>query len=147
MTKEHSATFEARKVQVKQAFQREFNLIVDSSSGPGNTLSGNVARKAFSNPVKFGNIVGVSPVLVSNLYLIWCTLASKYQINSAKFGELCQQTLDIYMSEVGWYNIPPTIHKILIHGQEIIEACPVPIGWTSEESSEANNFELDFSLE
>jgi len=139
VTNEHSAKFEARKVQVKQAFQRELNLIVDSSSGPGNTLSGNVARKAFSNPIKFGKIVGVSPVLISNLFVIWCTLASKYQINSIKFGELCQQTLDIYMSEVGWFNIPPTIHKVLVHGQDIVEACPVPIGWTSEESSEANN--------
>ena len=36
-------------------------------------------------------------------------------------------------------NIPPTLHRILVHGKSIIEKTPVPIGWTSEEGSEANN--------
>ena len=35
--------------------------------------------------------------------------------------------------------MPPTLHRILYHGKDIIDACPVPIGWTSEECSEANN--------
>lgn len=137
--KESQATFEARKVKVKQAFKREFNLIVDSPSSPGNTLSGNVARVAFSNPVKFARIIGVSPVLVSNIDVIWRILASKYSVNCDKFDKLCQETLELYLSDAGWFNIPPTIHKILVHGKDIIQACPVPIGWTSEEGSEANN--------
>ena len=41
--------------------------------------------------------------------------------------------------------MPPTLHRILYHGKDIIESCPVPIGWTSEECSEANNkFARDF---
>ncbi len=106
---------------------------------PGNTMSGNVARSAFENPIKFGQIVGVSTMLVSNLDVVWRTLASSHPINAEKFGLFCKETLDLYMQEVGWFNIPPTLHKILVHGKEIIKACPVPIGWTSEESSEANN--------
>ena len=39
----------------------------------------------------------------------------------------------------------PTLHRILYHGKDIIDSCPVPIGWTSEEGSEANNkFARDF---
>ncbi len=139
ITKHNSSTVEARKLKVKQAFKREMNLIVDSSSNPGNTLSGNVARKAFSKPIIFAQIIGVSPMLVSNLDVIWRILASKYPINAAKFDMLCQETLEIYLADAGWFKIPPTIHKILVHGKDIIEACPVPIGWTSEEGSEANN--------
>ncbi len=139
VTQVNKAAFEARKQKVKQAFRREMNLIVDSSNDPGNTLSGNVARKAFSNPVKFAQIIGVSPMLVSNLDVIWRTMASKHQINSEKFGEFCTETLDIYLTDAGWYNLSPTLHKIFIHGKDIIKACPVPLGWTSEEGSESNN--------
>ena len=139
VTKENSSKFQARKLKVKRAFRRELNLIVDSSSGPGNTLSGNVARKAFSNPIKFTQIIGVSPMLVSNFDVIWQTLASKLPIKSANFETFCFETLELYMSEVGWFNLSPTLHKILIHGRDIIEACPVPIGLTSEENSESNN--------
>ena len=136
VTKENSSKFEERKLLVKKAFKRELNLIVDSGSDPGKTLSGNVARKAFENPVVFAQIIGVSPMLVSNLDVIWRT---KYQINGKEFEVFCKQTLSIYMSEVGWYNIPPTIHKILVHGRDIVDACPVALGLTSEECSEANN--------
>jgi hypothetical protein len=107
---------ETRKQKVRQAFKTELNLIIDCPSGPGNSLSGNVARKAFLNPVTFSQVIGVSPMLVSNLYVIWQTLALKPQINNNKYEKFCQQTLAIYLSEVGWFNIPPTLHKILFHG-------------------------------
>ncbi len=42
------------------------------------------------------------------------------------------------MTSVKWYNIPPTLHKVLVHGKEIVQATPMPVGWTSEEGSEAN---------
>ncbi len=39
----------------------------------------------------------------------------------------------------------PTLHRILYHSKDVIDSCPVPIGWTSEEGSEANNkFARDF---
>jgi hypothetical protein len=41
-----------------------------------------------------------------------------------------------------WYNMPPTIHKVLEHGKDLIDHCPLPIGLTSEEASEANNKNL-----
>ena len=78
-------------------------------------------------------------MLVSNFQVIWRTLASKFPIRAENFERFCAETLELYMSEVGWFNLPPTLHKILVHGREIIEACPLPIGLTSEESSESNN--------
>ena len=35
--------------------------------------------------------------------------------------------------------MPPTVHKMLIHGGEIIRRALVPIGWLSEEAQEARN--------
>ena len=70
------------------------------------------------------------------------------KINTEAFEKFCQETIDIYFDpELGapWYPMPPTLHRILYHGKDVIDACPVPIGWTSEECSEANNkFARDF---
>ena len=87
-------------------------------------------------------ICAVPLQLVKNLQLIWSTLACGYAIDSKKFGQLCQETKDIYFDEqskVSWYNIPPTLHKVLEHGQALIENCILPIGLTNEEASEGNN--------
>lgn len=58
-----------------------------------------------------------------------------------KFEKLCQETSKIYFEDesTNWYRMPATMHKILVHGSDIIRRCPIPIGLTSEEPSEANN--------
>ena len=68
-------------------------------------------------------------------------MASGYAIDGEKFGKLCADTNTLYLNDekTNWYNIPPTIHKVLVHGKDIIEHCPLPIGLTNEEASEANN--------
>jgi hypothetical protein len=52
----------------------------------------------------------------------------------------------------GWYYMSVTVHKLLIHGADIIQNCIVPIGNLSEEASEGTavngvqswlNFEMD----
>lgn len=35
--------------------------------------------------------------------------------------------------------MPPSIHKVLIHGANIIRVFGLPFGWLSEEAQEANN--------
>jgi putative intracellular protease/amidase len=97
-----------------------------------------VARKAFANAEKTAAICGVPTMLVSNLDVIWRTLASSQPINPEKFGELCEKTLEQYMSCAQWYDIPPSLHRVLVHGKEIVEATPLPIGMTSEEGAESN---------
>jgi hypothetical protein len=134
------ATVAERTAAVKSAFEQELGLKVDRrrDGGFGNTNTGNVARKAFANAEKTAAICGVPTMLVSNLDIIWRTLASSQPINSEKFGELCEKTLEQYMSCAQWYDIPPSLHRVLVHGKEIVEATPLPIGITSEEGAESN---------
>ena len=40
---------------------------------------------------------------------------------------------------VSWFAMPSLLHKIIVHGREINETCPLPISLTSEEASKANN--------
>jgi len=80
--------------------------------------------------------------LVQNLGTIWGALSCGFDVDPEKFGQLCQETEKIYFHAeigVGWFSLPPTLHKILKHGNEIISECPLPIGLTNEEASEANN--------
>jgi hypothetical protein len=41
--------------------------------------------------------------------------------------------------QFNWYHMPPTLHKILIHGSKIINNFDMPIGILSEEAQEATN--------
>ena len=69
-------------------------------------------------------------------------MASGYAIDGEKFGQFCKETHDLYFDETeeaNWYNISPTLHKVLVHGQYLVEKCPIQIGLTNEEASEANN--------
>jgi hypothetical protein len=87
-------------------------------------------------------ICGVPEKLVQNLRTIWGALACGFEIDSLKFGQLCKDTEKIWFDDrngVSWFAMPSSLHKIIVHGREIIETCPLPIGLTSEEASEANN--------
>ena len=84
-------------------------------------------------------ILGVPHKLVENIATLWGAMASGYALQLDKFDKLCQETKALYFESVGWYAMPATLHKILEHGCQIIAQCPVPLGLTNEEASEANN--------
>jgi hypothetical protein len=133
-----------RKKKVQAEFKSKLGLIVDQrrDGGAGNTNTGNLVRVALDNPAITAEICAVPEQLVKNLKTIWNVMASGYAINVDAFSQLCKETEAIYFDEhtgVGWYNICPTLHKILNHGKDIISKCALPIGLTSEEASEANN--------
>lgn len=48
-------------------------------------------------------------------------------------------TQQSYIEEYGWHPMTPTMHKILLHGADIIENAILPIGQLSEEAAEARN--------
>ena len=56
-----------------------------------------------------------------------------------KFQEYVKGTWDLYMKYYSWYYMPPTLHKLLVHGPAIIMNCILPIGQMSEEAQEARN--------
>ncbi|XP_039948592.1 uncharacterized protein LOC120766910 [Bactrocera tryoni] len=48
-------------------------------------------------------------------------------------------TADLYFNKYDWYPISATIHKILVHSAQIMEASLVPVGCLGENASEARN--------
>lgn len=49
------------------------------------------------------------------------------------------ETAKLFVENYPWYNMSPTVYKILIHGPEIMKASKLPIGMLSEEAQEASN--------
>lgn len=66
-------------------------------------------------------------------------LASGRKVNSEKFDAYCIETAKKLVHLYGWYYLPASVHKILIHGAKIIEHFMVPIGQLSEEAQESMN--------
>ena len=48
-------------------------------------------------------------------------MASGYQIDPDKFKGYCEETRMIYLQLYPWYNMPATLHKILVHGASGIQ--------------------------
>lgn len=55
---------------------------------------------------------------------------------------ICLETARLFVREYNWYYMPASVHKLLIHGEEIISNFTILIGQLSEEASEARNKEF-----
>lgn len=45
----------------------------------------------------------------------------------------------MYVSLYNWYHMPTSVHKVLLHGADIIDSFELPIGNFSEEAQESRN--------
>lgn len=91
---------------------------------------------------KTARITGLDENLLSRLRTILAAIASGYDIDPDKFNNYYSETRDLYLSLYPWYNMPVTVHKILVHGADIMRHSVIPIGQMSEEASEAKNKEI-----
>ena len=74
-----------------------------------------------------------------NVLLAVC---SGQELDNEAFNEYCKSTLDVILQNYSWYVLPPTVHKLLVHGPYIAAKLDLPIGQYSEEAQEAQNKEL-----
>lgn len=70
------------------------------------------------------------------------TICCNFAIDAEKFGIYARETANLAISLYPWYNMPSTVHKILIHGKEIIESAVLPIGLLSEEAQESREIKI-----
>lgn len=128
------------KLKIQQAFKTELGLWVDKpKAGVGNTNDGNMSRKFFADTSKAAQITGIDVTLIDRLKVILETISSGYNIDIEKFSAYASETAQLYVSLYSWHPMSPTLHKILIHGAEVIKHALLPIGQLSEEAAEARN--------
>ena len=129
-----------RKTMIQQELKKQLMLTVDVvKQGAGTTNTGNVARKFFSNAGTVAKITGVDEEIISRLHAILQTITCGQNIDCRIFKmyslETALKCVDLYP----WYKMPPSVHKYLIHGSDIILEIGYPMGWFSEEPQEASN--------
>lgn len=126
---------------VQERFRKELGLIIDKPKQvSGNTNDGNTARRFFYNSCVASDITGVDEELIHRLHIILQVLSSGIMVDAKAFGDYALETARFYVSKYNWYYMPSSVHKILIHGENIIKHFAVlPIGQLSEDAQESRN--------
>ncbi|XP_043863197.1 uncharacterized protein LOC122756782 [Drosophila mojavensis] len=129
---------EARKRLLQSKMMKEMGLNVDKPlpNGSGNSNDGNTA---FSNPALLSSILHFDFDILQSFHTILTTIYCEYSINSEKFKAFCAKVFVAYHDKYPWYPMSPTVHKILVHGHQIIDTCLVPVGCLGEHASESRN--------
>lgn len=128
------------KRKIQENLRIHMSLLADiPTATSGNTNSGNTARRFFQQPRLASELTGVNEKLICRLSTILRALACGYQIDTNIFRQYAFDTAKLFVDEYPWFYMPCSIHKILIHGADIIEVVPLPIGQMSEEALEARN--------
>jgi len=116
-------------------------LIVDKPKpgSSGNTIDGNTARRAFQKVEVFAEITDIDINLLKNLKMILITISCQFPINLEEFEKFCFKTAHVFMKKYPWYPMTPTLHKVLIHGKQILQQCILPPGYLGEDAAESKN--------
>ncbi|CAG7819533.1 unnamed protein product [Allacma fusca] len=132
--------YKAEKARIQKEIWEQLKLRVDYPNPTGGTSNdGNTARRAFQNFKTFARILNVREDIVRDFRTVLITLSSQFPINPGRFKVHCISLFNKLMDEYSWYLLPSSIHKILIHGAEIISASPLPVGMLAEDCAESRN--------
>ena len=143
-TPEEKQEFENRKKNVQQEFRNRLGLHIDKPKpgGSGTSNDGNTARIFFRNSTISAEITSIPEELICRCSSILEALNSGYQINVTKFRDYGIETAKKLVDTFPWYCLPASVHKILLHGSEVISSCILSIGELSEEAAEAKNKDI-----
>ena len=126
-----------------QEFKQHLGINVDKpAQGAGTTNSGNTARRFFETPELVSQVIGVDKELISRFGVILTALNSGLEINPEKYKTYALATAQLYVTKYQWYYMPVLVHKMLLHGAEVIEELCIPVGQSSEEGMEGKHKDL-----
>lgn len=129
------------KKLIQEKFKNQLGLRVDQPipGGAGTTNTGNVARRAFKDPQKLSEILELDYDLICNLRIILMLLSCHENVDPEKYDELAKTTAKMFVENYSWFNMTPTLHRILIHGAQVIRSSVLPVGMFAEHAAESLN--------
>jgi len=129
---------ENRKKVIQKGFRQQLGLIVDQPKhGFGSTNDGNTAQRFFENSFISASITGVDEDLIKKFYVILQVILSGHEINLIKSKEYTLATARKFVELYPWFYMPTSVHKLLLHGTEIIDHALLLIGQMSEDAQES----------
>lgn len=140
-TPEDKQSVAQRKKYIQDQFRMKLGLIIDKPrpGGCGTSDDGNTSRTFFKNSAVSAEITGIDKELIDRCRTILECLGSSHKIKTTKFKEFSLITARKLVEAYPWYFLPPSVHKVLIHGDIVIDNALASIGELSEEAAEANN--------
>lgn len=137
---EDKAIVKETKEKIQREFREEMGLLVDiPKAGFGNTNDGNTSRRFFDDPECSSVITGINIELIKRFKVILEVISSVKSTDPLKFNAYAEETAKMYIQLYGWHPMTPTVHKVLMHGAQVISHAILPIGQLSEEAAEARN--------
>lgn len=137
---EEKESVEKRKKIIQAAFKKEMGLNVDKpKAGSGTSNDGNTARHFFVKYQQSAKITGIDEDIIYRFYIILQAISSGHEINLDSFKQYSVTLARMIVEKYDWYYMPTSVHKLLIHGPEIIQNSMLPIGQMSEDAQEACN--------
>ena len=132
---------EEAKREVQMQLRDRLGLWVDEprAGGAGNSNDGNTARRAFRSTKEFAACTGMDELFVRRVHVILQAVSCFHPVNSAALGDYCRQTAELYVELYGWYHMPVTLHKLLIHSATVVEWCHLPLGTMAEEAAKSGH--------
>lgn len=147
-SEDDKAIVKARKENITKRFREEMGLLVDQpKQGSGSTNDGNTARTFFKYHNESGETTGINVNLIKRFSVILRTISSGFEINEDEFQKYATDTAKLYVKLYGWFPMPVTVHKILVHGTAVIRHFMLPIGQMAEDAQEARNKDYKFYRE
>ncbi|XP_062543340.1 uncharacterized protein LOC134210917 [Armigeres subalbatus] len=133
-----------RKQLIQKRLYDSFGVRVDQprQGGAGSSTTGNICRRAFSNPNLLSEALNVNEELIHRLWNILIAINCQEPINPEKLDSYCKATYRLYLQLYDWYKIPATVHKVLAHAGDIIIHSPAPLGMLAEEAAECQHKHL-----
>lgn len=137
---ENKKIYNDEKTRIYTELKKDLGVNVDRpAQGSGTTNNGNTARRFFANAEKVSKVTGVDVQLIHRLSVILRTLNSGFEIDSIKYDAYAKETANLFIQLYQWYFMPVSVHKMLMHGKEIIENLCISVGHASEEGLEATH--------
>lgn len=96
--------------------------------GFGNSNDGNTARRFFQNPSETSRITGLDEEIIKRCRNVLVAINSSHEVDPAKFKTYALKTAELYIQKYSFYAISPTVHKVLLHGGDIMEHSILPTG-------------------
>lgn len=129
-----------QKKKIQNGLWEKLVINVDKFvQGKGTSSTGIVGRRFFEHAQEVSKITGLNKILLERSKVILSILACSYNVNYKKYDIYAKDTLKLYFQLYPGYRMPPSVHKIWIHGSRAIQLASFPIRILSEEAQEARN--------
>lgn len=132
---------DTRKLEIQKRFENILGLRVDQPipGGNGNTNTGNVARRAFSDAKTLSEILEIDYKLIQDIRTLLIAISCHHNIDPEKFKLVAMEVAERFVKLYPWYNMPPTLHRLLIHGADVMRKSILPSGMFAEHAAEGLN--------